>query len=136
MYKFIKYLLSVGLLAIMFSVSAYSKTPEVKEGMWSWSMTMEMAGMQMPAMVYDDCVSKKDFIPQQKTPGQKCKMLKNKVSKEGVEWKMECTSEAGKSTSSGKIIYTKITAKGQIDVITQGMTMKSKITGKYTGKCK
>jgi len=127
---------TIVLFISIISTFTYAKTPDIKGGMWSWSMTMEMAGMQMPPVLYEYCITKKDFIPEQKNLEKNCKTLDVKVSKNSVEWKTECKSAEGTYYSKGKIIYTKTTAKGQIDVITPAMIMKSKISGKYKGSCK
>lgn len=115
---------------------ADANEPNIKAGEWKWTMTMEMAGMQMPPVSYSSCITKEDFVPQQSNPNQQCKVLKNKVTKNSVEWEIECKSEEGTSLSKGKMTYNGSTAKGEIDVIVQGMTMKSKITGKRIGACK
>ena len=101
-------------------------------------MTMEMEGVAftMPPIVYSNCLSKKDLIPEQSKENKDCKMLENKVTGNSIKWKMECKTEAGKSLSIGKITYNKTTAKGEIKVVTSNMTMISKLNGRYTGKCK
>ena len=118
------------------SGSITASEPNIKAGEWKWTMTMEMAGMQMPPVSYSSCITKKDLVPQQSNLDQQCKMLKNKTTNNSVEWEVECKSEAGKSISKGKMTYSGSTAKGNIDIITQGMTMKSKITGIRVGNCK
>ena len=96
-----------------------------------------MAGMsfELPPTTYSACLTKKDLIPQAPNTNEQCKMLKNRVTSDGVEWKMECNSESGKSTSEGKMIYSKTRAKGEITVQTNGMTMVSKVSGHYIGNC-
>lgn len=127
----------IAILPIYFlSGCADANEPNIKEGEWKWTMTMEMAGMQMPPVSYSSCVTKEDLVPQQPNQNQQCKMLKNKTTSDSVEWEVECKSEAGKSISKGKMTYSGSTAKGEIDIITQGMTMKSKITGSRIGNCK
>lgn len=123
------------LLAIL-SISAYSKQLDIKEGNWSWSVSMEMMGMVMPATTYNDCITKEDLVPQEKQQAEGCKVIKNSISGNTVNWKVECQGENGKSTSTGKITYTNTTAKGEIVVNAQGMNMKSKMNGKYIGSCK
>ena len=138
MNKLTHYLFSATLFICFISVSANASEPDVKPGMWEWTMTMEVPGMQfaLPPVVYESCVTKKDFVPQQSNPDQECKMLENKVTNNSVQWKIECSSDGSKSLSEGKILYSNTTAKGEIKVTTQGMTMISKLNGRYTGKCK
>lgn len=138
MNKLTHYIFSLTLFLSFISVPINASEPNVKLGMWEWSMTMKMQGMQfsLPPITYESCVTKKDFIPQQSNPEQTCKILNSKVTKNNVQWKIECSSGDGKSLSEGKILYSNTTAKGEINVITQGMTMISKLNGRYTGKCK
>ncbi len=136
MQKSLGYYLSALTLSVLLSVPAYSKQLEIKEGMWSWSVSMEMMGMLMPAVSYNDCVSKKDFVPQEKEQAEGCKTIENSIHGNTVKWKVVCEDENGKSTSTGKLVYTKTTAKGEIVVNAQGMNMKSIINGKYIGSCK
>ena len=127
----------IAILPIYFlSGCADANEPNIKAGEWKWTMTMEMAGMQMPPVTYSSCVTKEDFVPQQTDPNQQCEMLKNIVTDNGVIWEIECKSEVGTSLSKGEMIYNGSTAKGEINVVTQGMTMKSKITGNRIGSCK
>ncbi len=138
MKKFIKHfvLLAVFIFATITPLNATELN--VKEGMWEWTTTMEMVGMPFtpPPMVYSSCVTKEDFIPEKSDENIDCKMLKKKITKNSVEWKMECSMEGAKSLSEGKMFYYGTTAKGEIKVTTQGMTMISKISGRRTGKCK
>ena len=136
MSKLIKYILPITLSIFLFSMSACSDEPDVKPGMWSWSMTMEMAGMKMPPITYTSCVTKEDLVPQQSTPNQDCKILEKSVEGNTILWTIECSSAGAKSMSKGKMTYTKDTAKGEIDVSTQGMEMKSRLSGKRIGNCK
>ena len=136
MNKLTRYIFSLTLFISFINAPVNASEPNIKIGMWEWNMVMEMQGMQLPPVIYSSCVTKKDFIPQQTSPGQKCKTINSKVTKNGVEWKIECSSDNIKSLSEGKIIYSDTTAKGDIKVNTQGMHMISKINGRYTGICK
>ena len=104
--------------------------------MWEWTSTMEVSGMSFPVPPYSACLTKDDLIPQQSEENKDCKMLKNKVTRNSVTWKMECTTEGVKATSTGSIVYNKTTAKGKIEIQTNGMTMVSKMSGQRTGACK
>ena len=136
MKKSVKQLMLVAIF--MYGCTSPAGELNVKPGMWEWSTTMEMVGLPFtpPPMVYSSCVTEEDFIPQQSMDNKKCKMLENIVTSDSVEWKVECNNEGIKSVSTGKIVYSSTTAKGEIKVLTQGMEMISKITGKRTGNCK
>ena len=125
-------------LLFVVGLSVYAKDIDIKTGMWEWSATMQMQGVsfKMPPTKYTSCITKEDLIPKQSNQLEQCRILKNKIVNNTVEWSIECNNEAGKSTSEGKIVYTKTTAKGEIFVKSHGMTMVSKITGKRIGSCK
>ncbi|WP_373073965.1 DUF3617 domain-containing protein [Sulfurimonas sp.] len=136
MKKLLTYPVFILLSLAVFSVNVYSKQLDIKEGMWSWSVRMEMMGMVVPSTTYSDCITKEDLVPQEKQQANGCKVIEKKIVGNTVKWKIECKDENGKSTSTGKITYTKTTAKGEIVVNAQGMNMKSNINGKYIGSCK
>lgn len=134
MQKF-KYALFLLFFLSILSVSAYSEPISVKKGRWSWSMTMNIMGMQTSSFNYSHCISEKDLVPQQQKKGENCKILNTKFYNNTVTWKVVCQSEAGESVSTGKIKYTNTTADGEINTSTQGMNINSKISGKYIGDC-
>jgi len=117
------------------SVSSSAQQIDFKEGMWQWSMTMEMMGMKMPPITYSDCMTQKELIPQQEQENENCKIIQQSITDNVVEWKIECPSEVGVTSSEGKIVYTDTTAQGEISVSSQGMSMKSTINGQYQGPC-
>jgi len=136
MNKLIKRLVYILLATLMIGVSLNASELDIEDGMWEWTTVMEMSGMSLPPMTYSSCITKEDLIPQESSTEQQCKMIKNKIVGNSVVWKMECSSEAGISTSEGKMTYNSSTAKGEIKITTQGMTMISKIKGHRTGGCK
>lgn len=137
MIKFSKRLVLVFVFVYGMFSSLSASELNVKPGMWEWTTTMEMVGMPFtpPPMVYSSCVSKDEFIPQKSDENVDCKMLKQKITRDSVEWKMECNAESGTSLSEGKIFYSGTTAKGKVTVTTQGMIMISTFSGHRTGAC-
>lgn len=129
-------LFRLSVFFLLFTLGADAKPIDLKEGMWQWSMTMEMMGMKMPAVTYSDCMTQKDLVPQQQKEGEECKVIENSISDNTVRWKIECQSEAGVTTSVGKIVYTHTSAEGEISIENQGMQMKSTISGQYSGPCR
>ncbi|MDD5157149.1 DUF3617 family protein [Sulfurimonas sp.] len=117
-------------------VSLSAKELDVEVGIWEWKSTMEMSGMSFVSPSYSVCLTKKDLVPKQSEENKDCKMVENKISKNSVYWKMECTNDGVKSVSTGTILYNKTTANGKIEIDTNGMTMISNISGKRTGACK
>lgn len=137
MKKLFVYPMYTLMLIVLLSVSAYSKQLDIKEGNWSWSVNMQMMGMQIPPAKYNDCMKKDSLVPQEKDQAEGCTLIENTISGNTVKWKIKCKDENGNiSTSEGKLTYTNTTAKGEIILQTQGMNMKSIINGKYIGPCK
>jgi len=52
-----------------------------------------------------------------------------------VNWKITCRSEAGPSVSEGSITYRDTTYKGESAITAQGITMHSRMSGRYIGPC-
>lgn len=137
MQKFVAYSIFIFTFTALLSVCAYSKTLDMKEGLWSWSVSMQMMGMQMPPVKYNDCMKKDGLVPQEKDQAEGCKIIENSIAGNTVKWKIKCKDENGQSsTSKGKLTYTKTTAKGEIILKAGDMNMKSTINGKYIGPCK
>lgn len=129
--------LAIGVI-VMFSNNATADTPNVKEGKWEITTTMEMPGMpmQMPPMVTTQCITKKDFIPESNPqPNADCTPLKMKVNGNTAKWSIKCKTDDGVMTGSGKVTYSGSTFAGEMKINQGGMTVTSKMKGKYIGKC-
>lgn len=112
---------------------------DVNFGNWEHTIKMEAKGMPFaPAPITSTaCLTKEDITPKAVSDGdQKCTMLESKESGNTVSWYMECTSEAGKSTSKGEITYKGDSYNGTVEMATNGMKMNSKLSGKRLGDCK
>jgi len=123
----------VGLL----TTSVYGSEIDVKPGLWEWSTTMEVVGMPFapPPVTYRSCITEQEFVPQD-SKSSDCKMITNKTTRSGVEWKIECGNDGSKSVSVGKMTYSGTKAKGRIEISAQGMQMISNINGHRVGECK
>lgn len=138
MNKLVQIVASIALFTCLIASSIHAAELNMKPGMWQWTTTMEMPGMPfaIPPVTYSVCITKKDLVPQQPNEVEQCKILENKITDSAVQWKMVCTGNEGKVVSEGKIVYTGSSAKGEIKIVTQGMTMTSKLSGQRTGACK
>jgi hypothetical protein len=95
---------------------------------------------QMPAQKHNQCITKKEFVPDQSSKNQDCKITDQKVTGDTVSWKMACKDKDGTTEGEGKITYkgasydgmmmAKMTQKGE------SHTMKMNFAGKHTGPCK
>ncbi len=117
--------------------------PNVKPGQWETTVRMEMPGMPMamPPMVTSSCLTEKDLVPNTSQPGQDCKVTKQKVTGQTVEWAVECKDKNGAvSTMTGKGTYKEETFEGTMQMaMSHGgapMQMNAKVSGKRVGECK
>lgn len=138
---------NLGILVFAISVFLLSGNalagPNIKEGLWEMTMTMDIPGMsmQMPPQTYTHCITKNDMVPQKKEPNQECKVLKTDVKGDTVSWVIECKTSEGTSVSNGRITYKGDTFDGVIKMsIPEGrrgsMEVTQKMKGKWIGQCR
>jgi len=140
-----KYILSVLPVLIASSLTVANADVNMHEGLWKMTVQTEMSGMpmqmQIPATSFTQCLTKKDLIPKdQEGKKGKCKIIKQDISGDTVNWVMECHEEA-KMTAIGTATYHGDSFEGSTDITTVipqmgTMKMKQKITGKRIGECK
>ena len=123
-------------LALSCSHSAFADSLDINEGNWAITVTMSVAGMQMPPMTYNNCLKKEDCVPFDTDPqsqqSQECNPKNIKVSGDTVSWTMECEGMTGK----GSITYFGDSLKGDIIINTGQGEMIQHLEGKRTGPCK
>jgi hypothetical protein len=117
--------------------------PNMEEGNWEITMKMEMVGMPfaMPPMKHNQCMTKKDMVPDSSQKGQDCTMSDQKITGDTVSWRMQCKDKDGVTEGEGKITYAgksydgamlmKMTSKKG-----EAHTMKMAFQGHHTGPCK
>jgi hypothetical protein len=140
--------LGLGVLAVFASASVISTAawaqPPMQEGNWEVIIKMEMVGMpmQLPAQTQNQCVTKKDLVPDMSDKEQQCIVREQKVTGDTVSWKMECTSKDGKMNGEGRIKYAGKSYAGDMQMtmtrtgMPKPMTMTVNMQGKHTGACK
>jgi hypothetical protein len=141
-----KKLLFVLIVILSFVCASFAAAaPDMKEGQWEVTVNskMEMPGMSMamPPVTYKQCLTKTDFVPNKKEPGQECEKISANVSGNTVTWSIKCKSKEGIMTGSGKITYKGNTYEGIMNMTfpNQGGgegKMTSNMTGKWVGNCK
>ena len=96
-----------------------------------------MPGMPggMPPVKHTQCMTKKDIVPQSSQPNQECNVNKTKVSGDTVSWTIECNTQGGKMTGTGKITYHGNSFEGTIKTTMANMEMTTHISGRRLGKC-
>ena len=121
----------------LFSGIAFAEDPNMKEGLWEITMTMEMPGMpvQMPPQTHTQCITKKNMVPQKEDPNQECKMIKHDIKGDTVTWVVECETPEGKALMNGRVTYKGNTFDGTVKITQAGMDMTQKMKGKWIGEC-
>jgi hypothetical protein len=114
--------------------------PDIREGQWEITTKMEIPGMptNMPPVKNTQCLTDKDFVPENSQPGQDCKFPKTKVTGNTVTWTMECKGKGGEMNGTGKIIYSGDSFKGTMKMQVPGsnMEMTAHMEGKRIGECR
>ena len=125
--------------SIMLSITEVFAVPNLQEGLWEISSTMQMEGMpfNMPEASYKQCITEQDMVPQKEEPHQSCEVKEYRVTGDTVSWKTRCMASSGDTTSQGTITYQGDSFSGQIT--TTGSSMPSKMTqslkGQRIGEC-
>jgi hypothetical protein len=131
--------ISVVLLT-SFSISIAGSEPNMQEGKWEITTKTEMVGMSMsmPPMTRTQCLTKKDFVPQDSQQGQECKITDTKVVGNTVTWTIKCHGHGGDATGTGRIIYSGSSFEGTFEMTTSQSNMKmiSHMSGHRLGDCK
>lgn len=131
----------LALLSLLPKV-AESGGPNLKEGLWEITVSMEMKGvpMQMPTQKFTQCITKDRTVPHKEDPGQKCTIVKSEVKGDTVTWAVECKTQEGTVVSDGTVTYKGDTFDGVTRVSMPSgshgnMTMTQRMRGKWIGQC-
>ncbi len=112
--------------------------PNVKEGMWEYTVETEIPGMsmKMPAQKHTYCLTKENLVPQASDPGSQCKTVSQKIQGDTVIWKVECQTNQGKAVMDGTITYKGDTFTGLSKFSQAGMQMEQRFSGRRVGPCR
>jgi len=129
-----------GLLMILVLLVCFACAPagpNMKEGQWEITTKMEMPGMpmQIPPQTRNQCLTKKDVVPQKVEPGQDCKMVTKKIKGDTVTWVMECETSEGPTVLDGHVTYKGEIFEGVIKMKQGGKEITQKLSGRWIGKC-
>ncbi len=135
----------IFLLLVIFvtlGLTSCSSGPNMKEGKWQITSDISMKGvpMKMPAMTHEQCLTKKDMIPQSGQKGEgSCTVSNQIINGDTVNWEVVCKNANVESTSKGSITYSGDSFKGTIEMTIAGgpmtMTGTTTLSGKYLGSC-
>jgi hypothetical protein len=128
-------LLMVLVLLVCFACAPAG--PNMKEGQWEITTTMEMTGMpmQFPAQTHTQCLTGTDLVPQKIEEGQNCKMIKQDVTGDTVTWVMECETSDGTALFNGHVTYQGETFEGVITMKQGDTEITMTQSGKWIGQC-
>jgi len=132
-----------AVLVVLFSLTSMcfaDPVPDIREGQWEITTKMEIPGMptNMPPVKNTQCLTDKDFVPENSQPGQDCKFPETKVTGNTVTWTMECKGKGGEMKGTGKIVYSGDSFKGtmKMQMPQSNMEMTAHMEGKRIGDCK
>jgi hypothetical protein len=126
--------------------AATAADPNMAEGNWEVTTKMEIAGMpmMMPPQTRNQCLTKKNMVPEAPSPDpdQKCSVQDQKVSGDTVSWRIQCKGKQGTMDGEGQIKYSGRTYDGTMRAKMtepgggEAMVMKMTFQGRHTGACK
>jgi hypothetical protein len=132
--------LFAALMFLSFAATAAQAAPEMKDGLWEISTTMEMPGLpfQPPPTTMTHCYGKEDvkdqkqFVPSQ---GEDCKVSDLKTTGNKVSYTVICTGQnavkgEGEITLKGDSAY-----EGFMKMTMEGMNMTTRYSAKRVGPC-
>jgi len=127
------------------SLCAASGEPNLRDGMWEITTSMEMPGMPaaVPPVKSTQCITKKNAVPQaQDLQNQDCTMSTPSISGNTVTWTVDCKGEDGPVKGTGKITYNGDAFDGTLTMTMQepehgaGLQIVQRMNGKRIGECK
>jgi hypothetical protein len=126
----------IAALLFLFSARLSFAAPNMEDGLWEITSTVDMPGMPAKSFTHTTCLTKEKAVPQ--TAQSECTMKDVKTQGNTVTWTVVC--KEGMGTSTGKITYAGTTMDGVIETTVKSngktMTMKSTMKGKRIGPCK
>ncbi len=130
--------LLVAFFILLFSACSGGNSVDLKEGKWNITTTMNMPGMpfQVPPITVTQCLTQKDFMPeQQEADDSSCKIINQQVKGSTITWEMECPNSKSSTTITYK--HDKFNGATTMKTTTPSgiMNMSSTIEGKYIGLC-
>ena len=134
-------LLAISIVLLTsFSISIAGSELNMQEGKWEITTKTEMAGMStsMPPVTRTQCLTKKDFVPQDSQQGEECKVTDTRVVGNTVTWTIKCYGHGGAATGTGRITYSGSSFEGTFEMIADQSNIRiiSHMSGHRLGDCK
>jgi len=130
-------ILVVFISLFLLSDNAIAQGPNLKEGLWEITTSIEEPGMpkEMLRQTYKHCLTKNDYIPYKEEEDKECKVTKFDVKGNTVSWVVKCKDEGGTSTGTGRVTYKGDTFEGLIKFKDPEGEITMTMKGKWIGKC-
>ncbi|MGO8990101.1 MAG: DUF3617 domain-containing protein [bacterium] len=122
-------------LFLFFATFSFA-APNIEDGLWEMTSTMDMPGMPAKSFTHNSCLTKEKAVPQTR-PQSDCTIKDVKNLGNTITWTVVCRE--GATMSKGKVTYAGTTMDGVIETTVKsngGKTMTMKIKGKRIGPCK
>ena len=123
----------IATLLFLFSASISFAAPNMEDGLWEITTTVDMPGMPSKSFTHTSCLTKEKAVPQ--TTESSCTLKDVKTEGNTVTWTVICKE----AMSKGKVTYAGTAMDGTFETTVksggQTMTMKSTIKGKRIGPC-
>jgi len=118
--------------------------PNIHEGSWEITSTMEMEGMPAGGAVpmkYTQCLTSKDAVPKNPDTIKGCTIKNMKAEGNTVAWTMRYEEQGATIDGSGTVTYSSDTMQGTIKMTLNDpeggkMQMTQRMSGKRIGDCK
>ncbi len=127
---------------VLFAGSAFGEM-NMREGMWEMTMKTEMPGMrfEIPPMKFNQCMTKKDVVPQRRQENKDCQIKNTKIEGNTVSWHVQCSTKDGTVDGTGKITYRGDSFDGVMKTVSNNgksgkMEMTQHMSGRRIGDCK
>ncbi|MGA2515819.1 MAG: DUF3617 family protein [Thermodesulfobacteriota bacterium] len=123
-----------AVLFLFFATLSFA-APNMEDGLWEITSTMEMPGMPAKSFTHNSCLTKEKAVPQ--TSQSDCTIKDVKNLGNTITWTVVCRE--GATMSKGKVTYAGTTMDGVIETTVKsngGKTMTMKMKGKRIGPCK
>jgi len=127
----------VTFLACLVTVLA-GAAPNMKEGLWKITSTVNMPGMSMPPSSFEQCITQQDLVPQHNQPNQECSIINVKQQGDRVLWTLGCSAPGGNMEGNGQITYKGNTFSGDMQMTIsgqKGMQINTHMEGQRIGDC-
>ena len=140
-----KKLLLAGFFVITgVTFSSAGAGPNIHEGNWEITSTMEMEGMPAGGaapMKYAQCLTSKDAVPKNPDTIKGCTIKNMKAEGSTVTWTMRCEEQGATIDGSGTVTYSSDTMQGTIKMTLNDpeggkMQMTQRMSGTRIGACK